>query len=222
MAQLEPAAATRHQRWRAALDPWLVVASLVFLAAYTWRVLGQPTGLGLGITTAAIVATWLVFVADYVMDLVLAANRKRWFWTHLHKIAIILLPPLRPIWLLRLVAVLNRATGAALRGRIVATAAISALLVLWVSALAVLEAERYAPGASITTLGDAVWWALVTITTVGYGDVYPITIQGRISATVLMLSGLVLLGVITATLSSYVIERARQIGKEPPADDVGW
>jgi len=222
MAQHKPGAATRHQRWRTALDPWLVVASVIFLAAYTWRVLAQPTGLMLVITSAAIVVTWLVFVADYVMDLLLAANRKRWFWTHLHKIAIILFPPLRPIWLLRLVAVLNRATGAALRGRIVATAAIAALLVMWVSALAVLEAERYAPGASITTLGDAVWWAMVTITTVGYGDLYPVTIQGRVAASVLMLSGLVLLGVITATLSSYVIERARHAGAKPPADDVGW
>ncbi|GAA3667105.1 potassium channel family protein [Arthrobacter ginkgonis] len=222
MAQHKPEAATRHQRWRAALDPWLVVASLIFLAAYTWRVLAQPAGLMLGITSAAIMATWLVFVADYVMDLILADNRKRWFWTHLYKIAIILIPPLRPIWLLRLVAVLNRATGAALRGRIVAIAAVAALLVLWVSALAVLEAERYAPGASITTLGDAVWWAMVTITTVGYGDLYPITVQGRVAATVLMLSGLVLLGVITATLSSYVIERARHAGQEPPEDDAGW
>ena len=222
MAQHEPEAATRHQRWRAALDPWLVVASLLFLAAYTWRVLAQPTGLALQITTDVIVATWLVFVADYVMDLVLAANRKRWFWTHLYKIAIVLIPPLRPLWLLRSVAVLNRATGAALRGRIVAIAGVSALLVLWVSSLAVLEAERYAPGASIVTLGDALWWALVTITTVGYGDLYPITFQGRLAATVLMVSGLVLLGVITATLSSYVIERARHAGAEPPKDDVGW
>jgi len=135
---------------------------------------------------------------------------------------LVLLPPLRPLWLLRLVAGLNRATGAALRGRIVAIAAVSALLVVWVSSLAVLEAERYAPGATILTLGDALWWALVTITTVGYGDLYPITLQGRLAAAVLMISGLLLLGVITATLSSYVIERARQAGAGPPKDDAGW
>ena len=87
-------------------------------------------------------------------------------------------------------------------------------LVGFVAALAVLDAERDAPNASITTLGDALWWTVTTITTVGYGDRYPATVEGRIVAGALMLGGIALLGVVTASIASWFVETVRATGEE--------
>ena len=76
------------------------------------------------------------------------------------------------------------------------------------AALGVLDAERAGPDANIVTFGDAIWWAFVTITTVGYGDYYPVTTLGRMVAVLLMAGGVAVLGVVTATLSSWIIDKA--------------
>ena len=82
-------------------------------------------------------------------------------------------------------------------------------LLAFMGALAVLDAEQNAPGANIRHFGDALWWVVVTVTSVGYGDYYPITGNGRWVATVLMFGGLVLLGAVAATLSSWLIDHVR-------------
>ena len=61
----------------------------------------------------------------------------------------------------------------------------------------------------IRTFGDAWWWALTTMTTVGYGDMVPVTTTGRAVAAALMLGGIALLGTVTATLASWLSDRVR-------------
>ena len=87
-------------------------------------------------------------------------------------------------------------------------------LVGFVAALAVLDAERDAPDASITTFGDALWWTITTISTVGYGDRYPVTVQGRVVAGALMVAGIALLGVVTASIASWFVESVRANDRE--------
>ncbi|WP_052462619.1 potassium channel family protein [Nigerium massiliense] len=82
-------------------------------------------------------------------------------------------------------------------------------LLAFVGALAVLDAEREFPGGNITTFGDALWWAFTTMTTVGYGDLYPITTMGRFVAVGLMLGGIAILSTVTAAISSWMVERVR-------------
>jgi len=77
---------------------------------------------------------------------------------------------------------------------------LAAFIVLVTSSVLVLEFEVNAPGANIPTGGDALWWAVVTITTVGYGDKYPITRGGRISALVMLTVGVALF----ATFSGFI------------------
>jgi voltage-gated potassium channel len=67
--------------------------------------------------------------------------------------------------------------------------------------------EQHAHGSSIHTFADALWWAIVTVTTVGYGDKYPVSAGGRGVAAVLMLVGIGLIGVLTATIASYFVEQ---------------
>ncbi|MHA6792205.1 potassium channel family protein [Pseudonocardia bannensis] len=72
--------------------------------------------------------------------------------------------------------------------------------------LAVLDA----PDSSITTFGEAVWRMLTTISTVGYGDRYPTTFEGRVVAATLMVAGIALLGVVTASIASWFVENLRR------------
>ncbi len=78
---------------------------------------------------------------------------------------------------------------------------------LMFGSLAVLSVERDSPDGNIKTLGDAVWWSFTTMTTVGYGDHAPTTGLGRILAVGLMLSGIALLGVVTANIAAWFIAR---------------
>jgi voltage-gated potassium channel len=110
------------------------------------------------------------------------------------------------------VSVLNRQLRDDARGRVVFYVVGSVVLIGFVASLAVLEAERYAPDASITTFGEAVWWTITTISTVGYGDRYPVTAEGRLVAASLMVAGIALLGVVTASLASWFVENLRRSG----------
>ncbi len=125
---------------------------------------------------------WMAFIVDYVVSILLAKDKKAWFKGNLLMLVSIALPVFRPLRLLRLVAVLNvlnRTGGMAVRGRITLYTCCSVTLLMYIGALAELDVERGVPGASITDFGEAIWWSFVTVTTVGYGDLSPVTWQGR-------------------------------------------
>jgi voltage-gated potassium channel len=82
---------------------------------------------------------------------------------------------------------------------------LAAFLVLVSASIVVLQAESRAPGANITTGGDALWWAIVTITTVGYGDKYPITLVGRIAAVFVMVMGIGIIGSLASIMASVLV-----------------
>ncbi len=182
---------------------------MVFLAAYSLQVLA-PSHLLARPAEVVIIAVWFIFTIDYFVRFALAPAPWKWFFRHLHDLAMVLLPALRPLRLLRLVtviSVLQSAAGNALRGRVITYVVGSSVLLVYVSSLAMLDAERGAPEATITSFGDALWWAVVTITTVGYGDYAPVTSLGRVIATGLMIGGIALVGVVTATLASWLVEK---------------
>jgi voltage-gated potassium channel len=79
------------------------------------------------------------------------------------------------------------------------------LVVILISTTLIVEVESKAPNAMIKNGGDAIWWALSTVTTVGYGDMYPVTTQGRFIAAGLMLVGIALFGSISAFVTSKII-----------------
>lgn len=185
----------------------LTVLALVFLLAYSWEVLAR-THVSLCETTINVI--WIVFIIDYVVSISLAHDRKTWFKNNLLLLISIMLPIFRPLRLLRLVAVLNvlnRTSGMAVRGRITLYVCSSVILLIYVGSLAELDVERNAPGTTITDFGKVIWWAFVTTTTVGYGDMSPVTWQGKCIAVGLMIAGIALISVITATLASWIVDR---------------
>ena len=189
----------------------LAMAALVFLAAYSAQVLAHPR---FASTTDVIMnVTWALFVVDYVVRLVLATDRPRWFLRHLVDLAVVALPLLRPLRLLRLIVLImafQKAIGGAIRGRIIVYTASGAVLLIYAASLALLEAERHQPNSHINDFGDAVWSSIETVTTVGYGDAAPVTGRGRMIAVALMIGGISLVGVVTATLASWIVQRVSE------------
>lgn len=95
----------------------------------------------------------------------------------------------------------------------VASVFLITFLVIIFSSVAILFAER-TPTANITTAGDAVWWSITTITTVGYGDKYPVTHEGRIIAGALMITGVGLFGTLSGVIASFFLGHHRDQQKK--------
>lgn len=89
------------------------------------------------------------------------------------------------------------------QGALTSVSVIAILLVIF-SAIAILQVETD-PNSNIKTAEDAIWWAYVTITTVGYGDKFPVTTEGRLIAAVLMTAGVGLFGTFTAYVASWFV-----------------
>lgn len=197
--------------WRRYTEVPLVVASLAYLVAYSWRVIADITGPAWIALTTVMLVTWGMFIVDYVVRLVLAERRREWFRKNLDALAFALVPVLRLVRLLRVltrVPGLKPTAGRLLRAQILVYGVGASAVLIYIASLAVLEAERHAPDANITTFGIALWWSCVTVTTTGFGDYVPVTDAGHWVGVGLMFGGVALAGVITATLASWVAERA--------------
>jgi voltage-gated potassium channel len=199
-----------------------MVAAVAFLAAYAIPILNPRLDPDLvEICRVTTWVTWVLFTLDYFVRLAAAEDRRRYVLRHLLDLVIIALPLLRPLRVLRLVSllrVLNRGAASTLRGRLAVYVAGGAVLLAFCGALAVLDAERGAPGSNIATFGDAFWWAIATMTTVGYGDRFPVTDEGRVAAVALMIGGVAVLGLVTATLASWLVERVSDAEQEQTED----
>jgi voltage-gated potassium channel len=205
----------RLRRWQDETDEWLLVAAAIFLVAYAIPIVHPSLPAWLDHSCQVIIyAVWATFVVDLVVRVCLAERRGRYLlsnWFDLLIIALPLLRPLRAVRALLLISVLTRRGQPFVRGKVVQAVAVSGLGLCGIAALAVLDAERNAPGANIVTVGDAAWWTATTVTTVGYGDKYPTTVEGRFIAVSLMVLGLALLGVITAAIASWFVERISEV-----------
>ena len=210
----------RLDAWERLTDWPLLILAVLFLGAYAWEVIGNLQGRAANVTEFIMNVVWAAFAVDYVVRLSLAKPRFKWFITHLFDLLIVALPILRPLRLLRLVTfvkVLGRKAGSTFRGKIAQYSIASTALLIVVSALAVLDAERSVSDALITSFPQAIWWAFETITTVGYGDLYPISVTGRAVALCLMTGGVALIGVVTATMASWVVDMVNEKNEQDRA-----
>ncbi|MGP3921530.1 potassium channel family protein [Nonomuraea sp. 10N515B] len=205
---------SRLQTWERRTDPLLLGVGLLFLA--TWAlpiVLPQLPDTVVHRLEHVQQAAWTLFTADYLIRVWLADRRWHFVTTHIPSLLVVLLPLLRPLAVLRsllmLTALMRRVT-LPLRMRVTVYVSGWACFLAVVGGIAVLDAERRSADPTIVTLADALWWSLTTMTTVGYGDLYPTTLEGRLIAGALMLSGIALLGVVTASIAAWFVERFQE------------
>ena len=204
---------SRLAHWESATEWPLAALAVLFLGVYATEVLAVGLSEGWHRTLrVADYVIWAIFVLEFLVRVTLAHARHRYVLRHLPDLAMLALPFLRALRVLRLIPLLralNRWVADSLRGRVVVYGGITAVLLVFTGALAELDAERYHPGATITTFGTALWWACVTITTVGYGDYTPITAEGRLVAVGVMIGGVMLVGAVTASFATWLIDRLR-------------
>jgi voltage-gated potassium channel len=204
---------SRLNRWEHATEWPLAALAVLFLAVYATEVLALSLSPGWHTTLrVADYIIWVIFVAEFIVRMTLTTRRGRYFLHHLPDAAMLALPFLRTLRVLRLVPLLralNRWVADSLRGKVVVYGGISAVLLVFTGALAELDAERFHAGATITNFGTALWWTAVTICTVGYGDYVPVTGEGRLVAVGVMIGGVMLVGAVTASFATWLIDRLR-------------
>ncbi|MER5291971.1 ion channel [Streptomyces pharetrae] len=212
---------SRLTEWeqRAALP--LAVGSLLFLGGYAVRVLGDGLpGPWRDLCLSVTGTMWALFVLDYVVRWRLSGQGAAFVRRHWLDTLVVVLPLLRPVRVVKTYEAVQRRHGRprlALHLRVIVYAGLSVSLLGFAGALSVYHQEHTAPNATITTFGDAVWWTCATLATVGYGDVAPVTPLGRIIAVGLMACGLALLGAVTGSFSSWLLQVfSREDDERPP------
>ncbi|MET1065437.1 MAG: ion channel [Arthrobacter sp.] len=215
-----------QESWKKYSDWALIGAAFLFLAAYSILIIVEPPDPYAAVLITVIWSTWAAFGVNYLVKLFQAPRPGRWFIRHPLELLMVVLPVVRPLRLLRPFAlrqVMDRAPGTAIRTRFLAYVIASAIILIYTVALSVLSFEKSAPNANITTMGDSLWWAMVTITTIGYGDYYPVTVPGRWAAAALMIGGFVVLSMVTAAVSSWLVESvaAATDARRKAADTIG-
>jgi voltage-gated potassium channel len=168
---------------------------------------------------------WLTLGAAYIVKIVLAPDRRRFVLSDWVDLLMIVLSSPIPMWLdatlfARVIDLLRFVRGAAvaalslritshlLRPHRFHYVALTTALVISLGALGIFAFES-GKNSHIQTFGDAMWWAIVTATTVGYGDVSPVTAEGRVIAVSLMLLGIGFVGIFTATISNVFFDQGR-------------
>ena len=187
----------------------LAVLAVVYLGLYSLEVLGHWSSPLLWDFVAISDVIWVIFIVDFIGRFILTQDKARFLKTNAIELVSLLLPFFRAFRMFRVVIALGflSRVGKTLSARINIYVGLILPLLLYVCSLGVYEAEHLAPGANIKQFGDAVWWAFVTLATVGYGDYYPVTVEGRMIAVFLMIAGLAFVSVIAVSIASMFLSR---------------
>ena len=198
------------KRWERHSAVPLAALALAYLGLWALQVLAQLTVLEYELVEAAILVIWALFIIDFGVRLFFSHDRKKFLKNNAIEILALVVPVFRAFRMLRVITAVGILTRVvqSLQARVNLYIAIVLPMIVFAGSLGVFEAERNAPGANITSFGNAVWWSIVTVFTVGYGDLSPVTFEGRAIAVVMMLSGVALISVVTVNLATYFLRNA--------------
>jgi len=196
----------------------LTFLAVAFLVAFSYPAFVNP----IPPSTQSLLSTvqwviWNAFAADLIYGLFSAGDKVKYLKKHPLEVAAVLLPFLRPLRLMRVISFGGLAIQKVAIGRqfaITIKVFIASIFVAYVSAVQITITERVVEGSNIKNFGDGLWWAITTVTTVGYGDRYPTTTEGRFIAVALMIMGISLMGVITASVAAWFVKMGQEDSKK--------
>ena len=188
----------------------LTVLALAFLFAYSYPAfVVNVSPSSQSILDGIQWVSWVAFAADLLFGIYKSSDKAQFLKKHPLEILAVVLPFLRPLRLLRFISFgtlvfekVNLGKSIAITFKVIVTA----LFLTYLAGIEITMAERGKPGATIESVGDGFWWAITTLTTVGYGDIYPTTTEGRFIAVGLMVSGICVLGFISATVAAWFVK----------------
>ena len=191
----------------------LTVLALAFLVAFSWPAFVAE----ISPSTQRILdyvqwISWFAFAVDLLVGLVLAEKKLKFLAHHPLEVVTVLLPFLRPLRLLRVISFGTLVIQKVAVGRqfaITLKVFLASILLAYIGAVQITITERGVEGSNIKNFGDGLWWAITTVTTVGYGDRFPVTSTGRVLAVCLMLVGISLMGVITASVAAWFVKMSQ-------------
>lgn len=198
------------RRW---WDETLTALAVIYLAAFSYPAFVDPVPADVQVVLDSIQwLVWGVFAIDVAYGLTKSTNRKQYVKSHPLEILSVALPVLRPLRLLRLVTIGSLVIQRVAVGRqfaITLKVFLFSILIAYIAAVQITIVERPVESSNIKSFGDGLWWALTTVTTVGYGDRFPTTTEGRAIAFGLMLVGISLMGVITASVAAWFVKMSQ-------------
>jgi voltage-gated potassium channel len=191
----------------------LTVLALAFLVAFSWPAFVTEVDP----ETQQILdyiqwISWIAFALDLLVGLILADKKMKFLLHHPLEVITVLLPFLRPLRLLRVISFGTLVIQKVAVGRqfaITLKVFLASILMAYIAAVQITITERGVEGSNIKSFGDGLWWAVTTVTTVGYGDRFPTTSTGRVLAVCLMLVGISLMGVITASVAAWFVKMSQ-------------
>ena len=182
-----------------------LILSLLFTLSFVIPIYWYPVSSTIKAFCAVInYGTWVLFAADYAYQIKLAPNHVKYLKTHIFELLLVILPFFRPLRALRAIAFTAQASIRSKKALIKSIPLVmsgATVLMIIIMGAAILDIERNAPGANIKTPMDALWWGLVTVTTIGYGDRFPVTTEGRLVAGILIIFGIALISTLTVCFS---------------------
>jgi len=195
-----------HRIW----NETLTFLALAFLVAFSYPAFVNPvTSSTQTLLNIVQWVSWVAFATDLIYGLINAKSKKQYLKKHPLEVAAVLLPFLRPLRLMRVISFGSLVIQKVAIGRqfaITIKVIITSIFVAYISAVQITIIERDIDGSNIKNFGDGLWWAITTVTTVGYGDRFPTTSEGRFLAVGLMIMGISLMGVITASVASWFVK----------------
>jgi len=187
-----------------------LILSLLFTLSFVVPIYWYPINSTLkSICEAINYGTWVLFAADYLYQIKLAPDNIKYLKTHIFELILVILPFFRPLRALRALVFTAQASIRSKKALIKSIPIImtgATVLMIVIMGAAILDIERNAPGANIKTPMDALWWGLVTVTTIGYGDKYPVTTEGRLVAGILIIFGIALISTLTGAFAAWILD----------------
>jgi voltage-gated potassium channel len=191
----------------------LTVLALAFLIAFSWPAFVVE----INSETQQILdyvqwISWSAFALDLLIGVITAEKKFKYLTHHPLEVVTVLLPFLRPLRLLRVISFGTLVIQRVAVGRqfaITLKVFLASILLAYIGAVQITITERGVEGSNIKNFEDGLWWAVTTVTTVGYGDRFPTSSSGRVLAVGLMLVGISLMGVITASVAAWFVRMSQ-------------